>query len=202
MNVPFSIAEVIGTVSFALSGYLVGSRKRLDLLGIAVVSMLTAFGGGLVRDVICGRIPNALRSPAPILLVSGTVVLAVLLRLHQRGEIERSRFFIVADAIGLAAFSISGALTALAAGLGFFGVVLLGFLTAVGGGIVRDILVNEVPALLHSEFYGTVAILTAALVYVAQQLLHLHPAALGAIFLFGLGLRLLAYVRRWRLPTL
>lgn len=202
MNVPFSIAEVIGTVSFAISGYLVGSRKRLDLLGIAMVSMLTAFGGGLVRDVICGRIPNSLRSPAPILLVSGTVVLAVLLRLHKRGEIERSRFFILADAIGLVAFSISGALTALATGLGFFGVVLLGFLTAVGGGIVRDTLVNEVPALLHSEFYGTVAILTAALVYVAQRLLHLHPAVLGAIFLFGLGLRLLAYVRRWRLPTL
>ena len=202
MNTPFAIAEVIGTVSFALSGFLVGSRKKLDLLGIAIVSMLTAFGGGLVRDVICGRIPNALRGPAPILLVSGTVVLAVLLRLHRRGEIESSRFFVLADAIGLAAFSVSGALIGLEAGLGFFGVVLLGFLTAVGGGIVRDTLVNEVPALLSSEFYGTVAILTAALVYVAQRLLHLHPAVLGAIFLFGLGLRLLAYVRRWRLPTL
>jgi len=202
MNAPFVIAEVIGTVSFALSGYLVGSRKKLDLLGIAMVSMLTAFGGGLVRDVICGRIPNALRSPVPILLVSGTVVLAILLRLHRREEIERSRFFVLADAIGLAAFSISGALSALEAGLGFFGVVLLGFLTAVGGGIVRDILVNEVPVLLRSDFYGTVAILTAVLVYLAHRLLHLHPAVLGAIFLFSLGLRLLAYARRWRLPTL
>jgi hypothetical protein len=91
MTAPFAIAEVIGTISFAISGYLVGSRKKLDLLGIAIVSMLTALGGGLVRDVLCGRIPNALRSPAPILLVSGTVVLAVLLRLHQRGEIELLR---------------------------------------------------------------------------------------------------------------
>jgi uncharacterized membrane protein YeiH len=202
MTAPFAIAEVIGTISFAVSGYLVGSRKKLDLLGIVIVSMLTAFGGGLVRDVICGRIPNALRSPAPILLASGAVVLAVLLRLNQRGEIERSRFFVLADGIGLVAFSISGAMRALEVGLGFFGVVLLGFLTAVGGGIVRDTLVNEVPVLLRSEFYGTVAIMTATLVYLAHRLLHLHPAVLGAIFLFGLGLRLLAYVRHWQLPTL
>ncbi len=202
MNTPFAIAEVIGTVSFAVSGYLVGCRKKLDLLGIAMVSMLTAFGGGLVRDVICGRIPNALRSPAPILMASGTVIVALLLRLHKRGEIERSRFFIFADAIGLSAFSISGALSGLGSELGFFGVVLLGFLTAVGGGIVRDTLVNEVPSLLRSEFYGTVAILTAALVYLAHRLLHLHSAVLGVVFLFGLALRLLAYYRRWQLPTL
>lgn len=202
MNVSFTIAEVIGTISFAVSGYMVGCRKKLDLLGIATVSMLTAFGGGLVRDIICGRIPNALRSPTPILLVLGTVVLSLALRLHKRGEIERSRFFVLADAVGLASFSISGALGALNEGLGFFGVLLLGLLTAVGGGIVRDTLVNEVPSLLHSEFYGTVALLTASLVYVAHRLLHLHSAVLGLIFLFGLGLRLLAYFRRWRLPIL
>jgi uncharacterized membrane protein YeiH len=110
--------------------------------------------------------------------------------------------FVVSDSVGLIAFSITGALVGLDAGISFFGVLLLAFVTAVGGGLLRDMLLSEVPLILCSEFYGSVAILVAAVLWGLDAAGWLSGRSLIALFLLGLAVRLVAYFRHWRLPRL
>ncbi len=108
----------------------------------------------------------------------------------------------VSDTIGLVAFSITGALLALEAEFNIFGVIILSFLTAVGGGLTRDILINKVPAVLVSDFYGSIALLVALLLFIANTLNYLNEISILFISLFAIGLRLLAYFKGWRLPKI
>lgn len=196
------IAEILGTIAFALSGFYVAVKEKLDLLGVFIASFLTALGGGIVRDTIADRAPYTFTHLLPTLLVIVVLILSVILRLHQKNEIEKKFYFIISDTLGLVSFSISGALVGLQAEFNFFGVILLALLTAVGGGVVRDILLNRVPVLLTSEFYGTVAIVVGALLFGLHQIDALGIISLMAVFGFGAGLRLLAYYKKWHLPKI
>ena len=129
----FFVADVIGIASFALSGMLTGVRHRLDILGIAIVATLTALGGGILRDALIGEMPFAFSEYYPSLTVLTVLILAIVLKLYRREEIERRFLFIVSDTLGLVAFSITGALVGIGQDLNIFGVIILGFLTAVGG---------------------------------------------------------------------
>jgi uncharacterized membrane protein YeiH len=198
----FFIADIIGIAAFTLSGLLTGVRYRLDLLGIAIVSTLTALGGGILRDALIGEIPFAFSDYYPSLTVLTVLILAIVLRLYRREEIEHQFLFIISDTLGLVAFSITGALVGIAEGLNIFGTIILGFLTAVGGGIIRDILLNRVPAILTQDFYGTIALLVAlslALLHLAGALNNYTTLAVG---IMTLVLRLIAYKRAWQLPKL
>jgi len=106
------------------------------------------------------------------------------------------------DSVGLVSFSISGALIGLDAGLNYFGVVLLALITAVGGGILRDVLLNRVPMILKAEFYGTVAIITGTILFLLDVFSYINIFTLSSIFVFGLTLRLLAYFKDWHLPKI
>lgn len=193
-------AGLVGGAAFALSGFLTGVRKELDLMGVFILSLLTASGGGALRDILIGR-PVALVHGAGAFLISGTVVLlALAFRLHRLPQLEQRLGFVVSDAVGLAAFGLSGALVGIEAQAHFFGVVSLALLTAAGGGILRDLLVNEVPEVLHGGFYGSVALLQGAAVYALNELGALNPYTLLAAFCAALALRLVAYRRNWRLP--
>ena len=154
---------ILGGIAFALSGYFVGLRKELDLMGVFIVAFLTANGGGVLRDVLLGREPGVLKSVESFWLVGGVIAVAWLLRLHPHNNLERRWYFIVSDAVGLVAFAITGAVIGLAENLHFFGVLLTALLSAVGGGIIRDLLVNDVPEVLHGGFYGSVALIVGAL---------------------------------------
>jgi uncharacterized membrane protein YeiH len=189
-------------VAFALSGFSMAARHRLDLLGVVIAAMLTALGGGILRDLLVGHTPRALVETGPILTVLGTIVIAWALRLHRRRAIEERLLFVVSDSVGLIAFSITGALVGLETGISFFGVLLLAFVTAVGGGLLRDMLLSEVPLILCSEFYGSVAILVAAGLWGLDAAGWLSAHSLVLLFLLGLLLRLVAYFRHWRLPRL
>lgn len=197
----FGAASIVGGVAFALSGFLAGARKRLDVMGVFILAFLTANGGGVARDLLVGRTPAIMHSTTPFWLAAGTVGLALVLRLQRRASVELHRIFIASDAVGLVAFGIAGALIGIEHELHFFGVVTLSFLTATGGGIVRDILVNDVPLVLREDFYGSVALLLGA----GLSLLHgagsLNPVSVSAMFVAGLALRLVAHGRNWRLPT-
>lgn len=193
-------ADAVGICAFALSGFLVGVRERLDLLGIFLVAFLSALGGGVIRDVIVGRNPYAFVYLFPSLLVAGTVLAGFALKLQRKEGVEEKRLFIWSDAAGLASFSVAGGLVALEAGYNLFGTVLLAFITAVGGGIVRDILLNRVPLVLTHQFYGSVAILVGAALYGAWAVGIDGKWATLAIFGGGLFLRLWAYSRKWALP--
>ncbi len=192
--------SLIGTISFALSGYLIGVKKSFDLLGIIILAILTAIGGGILRDVLVNRVPLAFTDSSAIGIIFLSLLVAWLLKLHRKNDLARNQLFIVSDSIGLAAFSIAGAQVGLQAELNLFGVLFLGFLTAVGGGIVRDMMVNDIPFILHEDFYGTVAIFIAGSLFLLKYLGATHPIWQYVLFSIGLGLRLLAHQKAFRLP--
>lgn len=194
------VASLLGGVAFALSGFIAGAKKQLDWVGIFILAFLTANGGGILRDVLVGRLPVALSSNGPFLLVFTVTALGIVFRLHRYSAYQNRWLFIVCDAVGLAAFSITGALVASATNAPFFGYIMLAFLTATGGGILRDMLVNEVPEILHTGFYGSVAILIATAMFLLEKAEAATPLNLLIVAVGGLIVRLVAYRYRWQLP--
>ena len=199
---PFFWADIIGVVFFALSGAMVAVRKNLDLLGLFIASNLTALGGGVIRDLIVDRTPLSFSLIYPSLTVLITLLGFVFFKWFQHVELEKRTYFVLSDSIGLVAFSVAGALVAITHEFNLFGVVVLAFTTAVGGGIIRDVMINELPAVLISDFYGTIAILTALLLYALHLFEALTPLAILLVALFTLLVRLVAYYKKWRLPQL
>lgn len=191
--------DFIGTFAFAISGATAGVRKGLDLFGVLVLAFAAATAGGIARDVLLGATP-------PLALVDpryfGIAMLAALVTFYRYEAIERLRNPLqLSDAVGLALFAVLGAGKAIAAGLGPVGAVMLGILSGIGGGIVRDVLVMQVPAVLQRELYAVAALLGAAIVVGGAALGYpLAVASLaGAVACFGL--RLLAMRRGWQLPV-
>jgi uncharacterized membrane protein YeiH len=199
---PLFIAEIIGTIAFALSGFYVATKDRLDLLGIFIASFLTALGGGITRDAIVSRPAYAFTEMLPGLLVVGVLFFAIFFKLHKHDQMEQRLFFILSDTFGLVSFSVTGALIGMQSGYNFFGIVLLALTTAVGGGVMRDILLNKVPLLLSTGLYGTVALVIGTLIYLLEVFNMLTPASILIVALFGLILRVCAYKRNWHLPIL
>ncbi|MBP9491416.1 MAG: trimeric intracellular cation channel family protein [Aliarcobacter sp.] len=196
------IADIIGIICFALSGFLIAVHYKLDILGVFISSFLTALGGGMIRDALADRTPYVFTTNLPVILVVATVLIALLFKLHKIDDLEGKTAFIISDAIGLVSFAITGSIIAIQNEFNFLGVLILAFLTAVGGGTIRDILINRVPSILVSEFYATVALIIASIIYVLE-LLHLRSLPiLTIVFIFGVALRLLAYYRNWHLPKL
>lgn len=198
--VSFDWLYLVGTVSFSVSGYLIGARKHYDLLGIVILALLTAIGGGLIRDALVSRMPAVFTDAGPVAACLVTLIAAWILRLERHSQLVLQRTFIIADSIGLVAFAIAGAQLGIALDINLFGVCFLGFVTATGGGLVRDMMVNEVPFILHRDFYGTVAILTAALIYGAHVMGANDAITRWGIFCFGLAIRLIAHSHDLCLP--
>ena len=196
------IADIIGIICFALSGFLISVHYKLDILGVFISSFLTALGGGMIRDVLADRTPYVFTTNLPVILVVATVVIALLFKLHKTDDLEGKTAFIVSDAIGLVSFSITGSIVAIQNDFNFLGALILSFLTAVGGGTLRDILINRVPAILVSEFYATVALIVATIVFILEAFQLISLLTLTLVFIFGVALRLLAYYKNWHLPTL
>ena len=196
------IADLIGIVCFALSGFLIAVHYKLDILGVFISAFLTALGGGMTRDVLASKTPYIFTDTIPVLLVIATVVISLILKLHKIDDLEGKTAFIISDAVGLVSFAITGSLVAIENEFNFLGVLILSFITAVGGGTIRDILINRVPSILVSEFYATVAIIVGLITY-ALHIFDLQsiPALIG-VFIFGVALRLLAFYEGWHLPTL
>lgn len=196
------IINLIGTSAFAVSGFMVGVRKRLDILGVMIVSLLTAIGGGMIRDVLVGQIPRVFRDNTTIAVIFLTLGIICLIGSRVQMHKNTHQIFIIADAVGLAAFSITGAQVGLDAGLNFFGVLMLAFVTAVGGGIVRDMLVNDVPIILQSDFYGSIALLVGSVLYVLHHFGAVNPFSLNMILAGGIVLRVWVHHKKIGLPAL
>ena len=198
----FLVADIIGIIAFAVSGFLAGVRHKLDILGIIIVASLTALGGGIIRDMMLGRTPFAFSEYYPALTVIAAVTLALMFKLYHRQEIERKWLFIISDTVGLVAFSITGALLGIEAGFNFFGIIIVSFLTAIGGGVTRDTLINQVPGVLTHDFYGTIALIVALLLIGFNALGMMNDIVITGIAVFAVALRLIAYKRKWSLPKL
>lgn len=196
------IADIIGIICFALSGFLIAVHYKLDILGVFISSFLTALGGGMIRDVLANRVPYVFTTDLPVILVVCTVLIALLFKLHKIDDLEGKTAFIISDAVGLVSFSITGSIVAIQNEFNFLGVLILAFLTAVGGGTIRDILINRVPAILVSEFYATVALIIATSIFILESFELRNLFTLMIVFVCGVILRLLAYYKNWQLPTL
>ncbi len=196
------IADIIGIICFALSGFVIAVHYKLDILGVFISAFLTALGGGMIRDVLASRTPYVFTDTLPVMLVIGTVLISLLLKLHKIDDIEGKTTFILSDAVGLVSFAITGSLIAIDNSFNFLGILILAFITAVGGGTIRDILINRVPSILVSEFYATVAIIVGLITYILHLFDQVNLLNLTIVFIFGVALRLLAYYRNWHLPKL
>lgn len=187
-----------GTLVFALSGATSGVKHRLDLFGVLVLSFAAGNSGGIARDVVIGAIPPAAINEWRYVAVS---ILAGLITFYWYRVVDRLNSpVLVFDAAGLALFAVAGAGKALAFHAGPVAAMLLGMLTGIGGGMVRDVLVREIPTVLRTELYAVAALLGAAVVVVGSML-HLPSsvaATLGAVLCFGL--RFMAMRRGWQLP--
>lgn len=187
-----------GTFVFALSGAVAGVKHRLDLFGVLVLSFAAGNSGGIARDVMIGATPPAAISDWRYIAVS---MLAGLITFYWYRIINRlSSPVLVFDAAGLALFAVAGAGKALAFHAGPVAATLLGMLTGIGGGMVRDVLVSEIPTVLRTELYAVAALIGAAVV-VLGRMLHVATsvaAIAGAVFCFGL--RFIAMQRGWQLP--
>jgi len=193
------VLDLGGTFAFAISGAMAGIRRHLDVFGVLVLSFAASSFGGILRDLLIGAIPPAALVDWRYLTVS---VAAGLLAFFWSSAIRRLRNPVrLVDAMGLAFFAVSGTEKALAFGLSPVMAALLGMLTGVGGGVARDVLLAEVPAVLRSDLYAVAALVGAGIV-VGGVMLHLPlivPAVVGGLVCFGL--RVMAIRWGWQLPV-
>lgn len=192
--------DLAGIFVFAISGALLAVRKNFDVFGIAVLAEVTALGGGLLRDLIIGAVPPAAFSDLGYFLMP-LVATALVFFLHP--HVERIQVGVnVFDAAGLGLFCVTGTTKAYEYGLGLTFSAALGLATAVGGGVLRDVLANEVPSLLRwdRDLYAVPAIVGATMVVVAIQFDVLNAATSGFAVVTAFVLRLLAMRFHWRAP--
>lgn len=194
-----SIIDLLGTFVFAASGATVGVRREVDLFGVLVLSFAAATAGGIIRDVLIGATPPASLADWRYLAVACSAGVVVF---YRGALFERLRNPVqILDAAGLSLFAVAGTAKALSFGLTPTSAVLLGVLSAIGGGMARDVLVAEVPAVLRSELYASAALVGSVFVVAAHALELPRPPAMlaGAIACFLL--RFMAIRYGWHLPV-
>lgn len=190
--------DIFATFVFAVSGAFRAVKHELDLLGVLVLSAATGVGGGIIRDALFGITPPMAFRDENYLLVcmlAGLIVFFIAPSIAKRWDMV-----LMADAIGLGLFTAIGAEKAVSLGLGPMGVMFSGAVTATGGGVIRDILVREIPDVIKEDFYATAALAGGAVVYFSYSLnlSNLHSFLVG--FLFTTFLRFLAMRIRIKLP--
>ena len=194
------LINLLGVAVFAVSGALAAGRKRFDLLGVVVLAAATGIGGGTLRDLLLNRHPVFWIDDPTYLLVVVAATLATLAYVRYRGGAP-NRSLLIADALGLALFTISGAQIAEQRNLPAIIAALMGAITGAAGGLLRDVLSNEVPLLFREELYATAAIAGATVYLLLQSVGLPRPAAASAGMLTVAALRLAAIAYDLRLPV-
>jgi uncharacterized membrane protein YeiH len=193
------VLELVGIFAFALSGASLAVERDFDLVGMAVLAETTALGGGVLRDVILGTTPAAFSQPA--YLVTPLLATAVVFVWHRRLE-RVARFVLVVDAAGVGLFCVVGTQKALMFGLAGLPAVILGATSAVGGGVLRDLLARQDPTVLRkdSQMYAIPALLGATIVALGQWAQIRTPALAVGAAVIAFALRMLALRYNWRAP--
>jgi uncharacterized membrane protein YeiH len=198
-----SVSEIIdlsAVLASGLSGALLASQKRFDLGGLAFLTLVAGLGGGLIRDVLLQQgLPVALATPNYLLVVVAAAVLGYFFERHVRRVLPA---LTVVDALGLGLYAVIGCIRATQAGLSPLPTVVVGVLTAVGGGILRDVLAGDTPVIFQREVYATAALLGSVL-FVSLGRLGAGPETAGVVgFVSAAGLRLVSVWRGWNVPRL
>lgn len=188
--------DLFGVAVFAITGALMAGRKSMDLFGVMVIAIITALGGGTLRDVILNNYPvvwirNDLYILVAVLAAIGTVVWVRLTRpIHETG-------LLVADALGLAVFTVIGTQVAMQQGVPVSAAVIMGVMTGVAGGVMRDIICNDIPLIFHKEIYAT-ACIAGSVVYIVLHQLNL-PANMDVKLAIAVVLIIRLAAIRWHL---
>ena len=204
----FLVCEWLGTAAFAVSGAMVAIDTGMDLFGVIFLAMITALGGGTLRDVLIGHFPPRMFTNFEFLLlaVACAVTVFVLADLYKERYIQSEhgieRVNNVFDAIGLGVFAVSGARIGMEAGFtdNAFLVTFLGMTTAVGGGMIRDVLLQRIPFVLNKRVYAVAAIAGALTYWVIEYVLMMPVLAYAVGWLVTVTLRMLATIYKWNLP--
>ena len=193
------ILDLAGTIIFALTGAVKGVRKRLDIFGVTVLACCVGVGGGITRDVILGSYPVTALSDQKYILIC--ILTGIISFATARYWMKIRNIIQAGDAIGLGVFTFLGAQKAVQCGAGHTGIILCGIMTAIGGGIIRDVFTGNIPVVLKSDFYAT-ASMDGAIVFCLIKPLELP---LGVTFIISAGtvstLRLLAIRLKLQLPA-
>lgn len=193
------IIELVGTFAFAVSGALLAARKQFDVVASLLLAALAGLGGGVLRDVVLGQgVPTSFAEPIYLIPV-GVAVLAVFFRLIRQDRLRRT--LVVFDAVGLCLFCVMGASIAHAAGLNPVGATVLGVMTAVGGGTLRDVVANDVPQIFNPNgVYAGPAFLGAATTTAALELDLFNGFVAVGIAATVFAIRLVALRFKWTVP--
>ncbi|HMK45906.1 MAG TPA: TRIC cation channel family protein, partial [Methanocella sp.] len=182
-------------------------KHDLDVLGVVVLGFVTALGGGLIRDMLLQYTPVAFIDILPSVSALAGCFIAILLNIAYKRDnlpsfMRNGKSFLVVDAVGLSAFTVIGASMGAEAGMNAFGVILLAAITGVGGGVIRDMLVAEVPLVLKADFYATATIIGGATFALLYWLGWSASITSLTAFIMTLLLRVLAIWLKWQLPKL
>ena len=206
------ITDIIGTIAFAVSGAIAGVRKKMDVFGVNILAILTATGGGVIRDLVIGSTPpTAFRNPFFVILAAITANLTFIFLYWQHRSGKKvsdkakniyDKVFFWCDTIGLAAFTVDGVHTGFFTSFAnnWFLVIFLGVVTGVGGGVLRDVLSLEMPYIFVKHIYAIASIIGATATYLIFLGTGSAASAMLAGFFIVIGIRYLAARFRWNLP--
>lgn len=196
----FQLLDIIGTLFFAISGVLTGLNKKLDAFGVFIIAFVTALGGGTLRDILIGKTPVGWMIDTQYIYI---VLFGVLISVLFRKKLDQLRVSLfLFDTIGLGIFTIIGIEKGISKELDPMICIALGTMTASFGGVIRDILCNEIPVLFRKEIYATICIAGGCLYFFLKQF-HLNQDLLYLLTSsFIITLRLLAVYYKWSLPQL
>jgi uncharacterized membrane protein YeiH len=199
MSGMIDVLDWIGTFVFALSGGLLGVQKRFDLFGVLFLSFVVAVAGGIMRDVLIGAVPPVAVTEIQYFLIAMAGGLITFYSYFS--VVSRQRQILLLDAVGLALFAVVGAGKALDHGINPLMAAIMGMLSGIGGGMLRDVLAGEVPFVLRSDLYALAALAAGAIVALGHALgmPQLYPMLVGAVVC--ILLRIMAIYRGWRAPV-
>lgn len=201
------VLELIGVAAFAVSGAMVAIEKKADIFGVLFLAVTTALGGGVIRDVLIGRIPPVMFVSYWYLLISVVAALAVFIDAYLRSEKYKLHLDKldavnnVFDAIGLAVFTVSGMNAAMPVSDNVILVLFVGMCTGVGGGMLRDVMTNTMPKVLRKRVYAVASLIGGGLYYVMHVLDINQLLSIGCGMLVIFALRLFATIYKWNLPS-
>ena len=203
------VLEIIGTIAFSCSGVAIAKKKEMDVFGAIVLGVLTACGGGFIRDITLGRTPPVMFvNPVYAIVAIITALIVFIIEYMYQDKLDKNKksidlFLNITDSIGLAVFAVVGVQAGIQSGKGgMFLCVFVGMITAIGGGIMRDIFAMRVPKVLAKRVYGLAAIIGALLYYLLYVKADLTAVAASIVSIaVMLLIRFLAIHYKWNLPS-
>ena len=193
------VLDLFGTMAFAVTGAFKAIEHKADIVGIIILATITGLAGGTIRDVLFGKtLPNSLIDPTYVII---TVISAIVLFLLYSKMKKHWNIFLKFDAVGLGVFTVIGATFAYNLfGMNFLIIILSGMLTGIGGGILRDVFVNQTPIVFVKELYASASFIGAIVFYFTLLITNEVYAATILGIILTTGLRLVAMKYNWNLP--